>query len=120
LLADAASGVYKGVRNRLSAPSGRLTGQTHHAISRKVHQATEAHPNLRGQYKPKDPRFTTQGKDLASHYGYPDWHRQLDREVADWVKRHPDVTPAGFETFLRERYLQSDLVARFPKGLGGT
>ncbi|MCG3180039.1 MAG: hypothetical protein BIFFINMI_02393 [Phycisphaerae bacterium] len=108
--------------SRATAPSKgaqNLTGQQHHAVTTKVQRATEAHPNLRGQYQARDPRFVTQAKDLPSHRGYQRWHRELDAEVTNWVRRNHQATPADFEAYLRHRYSQPDLINRFPNGLGG-
>jgi hypothetical protein len=96
-----------------------LTGQQHHAVPKKVHRAIERHPNLRGQYQARDPRFVTQAKDLPSHRGYQRWHRELDGEVVKWVEKNPQATPADFDAYLRHRYSQPDLIERFPNGLGG-
>jgi hypothetical protein len=97
---------------------GAPSGQTHHPISRPIHKALEEHPNLQGQYRPRDPRLATQAADQAAHSGWQTWHRELDAEVAEWV-RHPanaNKAPADFEAWLRLRYSQPDLKARFPKG----
>lgn len=79
-------------------------------------RAIEGSDTLRGIYELRDPRFVTQAKDLPSHIGYQHWHRELDREVREWIGERPDVTPAEFESFLRERYQQPDLRERFPRG----
>ena len=94
-----------------------LTGQIHHGISRRVHAALEQHPNLKGLYQARDPRFVTQAKDAASHTGYQHWHRNLDAEVSDWIRNNPNATPQQFENYLRTRYSQPDLQNRFPNGL---
>ena len=92
------------------------TGQEHHVISRRIAAALDDHPTLAGAYTPRDPRFVTQAIDDAAHRGYQTWHRQLDAEVADWLARNPNATTTGFEQFLRQRYGQADLLARFPNG----
>ena len=94
-----------------------LTGQEHHAISKKVARALEDNPNLAGKYTPRDPRFVTQAKDAASHRGYQTWHRELDDEVVEWLRKRPDATQAQFEKWLRDRYNKPDLKGRFPNGL---
>ncbi len=93
------------------------TGQMHHAISRKVYSALEDHPNLKGLYVYRDRRFETQAIDLAAHKGYETWHRQLDDEIANHIRRDSTMTPQQFEDYLRSRYARPDLLARFPKGL---
>jgi len=95
----------------------QLTGQIHHAILRTVHKALEAHPNLKGVYGARDPRFVTQAKDLASHRGYDTFHRNLDAEVAGWVRGNPNATQAQFESYLRGVYQRPDVSALFPNGL---
>ena len=95
----------------------QLTGQIHHGISRTVHKALEAHPNLRGIYSARDPRFVTQAEDLAAHRGYDTFHRNLDAEVAGWVRANPSATQAQFESYLRGVYQRPDVLERFPNGL---
>ncbi len=95
----------------------KLTGQQHHAIPKTVWKQLQTNPNLKGKYQPRDPRFVTRARDLNAHKGYQRWHRDLDREVTDWLRRNRDATPGQFENFLRNRYQQSDLLDRFPEGL---
>jgi RHS repeat-associated protein len=98
-----------------SAPE--LTGQTHHGISQRIHKELELHPNLKGVYQVRDPRFAARAKESASHRGYQQWHRNLDTEVSSWVRNHPNATPQQFENYLHQRYSQPDLQNRFPSGL---
>ncbi len=98
------------------APARVPTGEIHHPISTKVGRELNQHPTLRGHYQPRDPRFTTQAIDDAAHRGYQTWHRQLDREVVQWLKDTPAATPQQFESWLRWRYRQPDLLERFPNG----
>ncbi|NMC34790.1 MAG: hypothetical protein GYA36_20395, partial [Veillonellaceae bacterium] len=100
----------------LAARRAAATGQIHHPISKAVFKALERHPILKGHYRPRDPRFTTQAIDKAAHKGYQRWHRVLDDEVAMWVNEHQDATPKQFESWLRWRYSQPDLLERFPNG----
>jgi hypothetical protein len=94
-----------------------LTGQLHHAISKKPFRALEKHPILKGIYSYRDPSWVTRAKDLAAHNGYDTPHRKLDAEVANWINDHQEATQADFEAYLRELYQRSDLRARFPNGL---
>ena len=109
------------VRGTLWGATSRevLTGQVHHGISARVFNALERNPTLKGLYELRDPRFATQGRDLASHYGYQQWHRALDREVSAWIDARRGISPAEFEAYLRQRYSDPHLLNRFPKGLGG-
>lgn len=93
----------------------RLTGQLHHVISKVVHRALERHPVLSGLYKARDPRLTTRAVDGAAHRGYQTWHRQLDNEVSEWLELNRDKSQKDFEEFLRQRYSEADLRARFPE-----
>ena len=95
----------------------KLTGQLHHAISKKIYTALEKHPTLKGLYRYRDPRFATRAKDLASHCGYQTCHRNLDDEVVRWIYRYRKTTSEQFETYLRNRYSDPDLLGRFPNGL---
>jgi len=69
---------------------------------------------LAGKYTARDNRFVTQAKYLASHRGYQNWHRNPDKEVAGWIHSNRNATTNQFESFLRNRYSQPDLTARFP------
>jgi RHS repeat-associated protein len=104
-----------------AAPAARgaieATGQLHHAISRPIAKELERHPTLAGQYTARDPRLTARAADPAAHRGYQQWHRELDREVVEWLRRSPEATPQQFESYLRGRYSQPDLLERFPGGL---
>ena len=101
-----------------AARDAKPSGQIHHPISKRVYKATQKHPNLSGQYKPRDPRLTTQALNKAAHNGWQKWHRELDGEVADWINEpsHANATKEQFEKWLRWRYSQPDLKARFPNG----
>jgi len=110
--------IPKGIKLLRAARAGaQLTGQMHHGISRTVHKALQQHPNLRGLYQGRDPRFVTQARDALSHRGYQQWHRNLDTEVAGWIRNNPNATPAQFESYLRGVYQRPDILERFPSGL---
>lgn len=91
-------------------------GQEHHVISRPIARALEEHDTLSGLYEPRDPRFVTKAKDEKSHCGYQQWHREVDREVIQWLLRHRKATKEQFEAYLREIYSRSGLRERFPHG----
>ena len=97
--------------------AAQFGGQMHHAISRTVFAALEQHPNLRGLYTARDARFVTQARDLASHRGYDTFHRNLDAEVAGWIRTNPAATMQEFENYLRGVYQRPDVLIRFPGGL---
>jgi hypothetical protein len=92
------------------------TGQLHHPISKRIAQVLKDHPTLRGHYTERDPRFVTRAANKESHNGYQQWHRDLDDEVIRWLARYRNATPEQFEAYLRHRYSQPDLRARFPDG----
>lgn len=100
-------------------PISELTGQWHHAISKRVHQALERHPNLGGRYEYRDPRFVTKAVDPAAHSGWFGWPKNLDREIANHIDTNMELTPETFEAYLLGRYQEPDLAARFPHGLRG-
>ena len=112
----AGAAVIKTVKG--AATDVHLTGQLHHPISTPIHRALEKHPILRGKYKARDGRFVTRASSPSAHSGWQTWHRQLDKEVADWLTdpANANVTQEGFETFLRARYARPDLRAKFPAG----
>ena len=99
-----------------AAPTPVPNGQIHHTISTKIGREVGNHPTLRGQYQPRDPRFTTQAIDDAAHRGYQTWHRRLDDEVVRWLQENQSATTQEFESWLRWRYRQPDLLMRFPNG----
>lgn len=95
-----------------SAPSGQL----HHVISKQIAAALEDHAILKGHYTARDPRFVTRAVDKDAHNGYQTWHREVDKEVVDWLRRYIKATPEEFEAFLREIYSRPAMRARFPNG----
>jgi hypothetical protein len=52
-------------------------------------------------YKPRDPRLIAKAIDEKAHCGYQQWHRDVDREVINWLDRERNATPKEFEDFLR-------------------
>lgn len=52
--------------------------------------------------------------DKKAHNGLPHWHRDLDKEIANYLDAHPDLTKEEFERYLRDRYSMPDLKDRFP------
>ena len=95
----------------------KCTGQEHHAISKRIHDALENHPNLKGLYKYRDNRFVTQAIDKKAHNGYQSWHIALDKQIEKWVRDNQAATIGDFEAYLLNRYQQADLKAVFPNGL---
>lgn len=92
------------------------TGQLHHVISKPIAKALEEHTRLRGRYTPRDPRFVTRAVDEKAHCGYQKWHRDVDAEVVEWLRRYKKATSKEFEAFLRKIYDRPDMRARFPHG----
>jgi hypothetical protein len=99
------------------ADDGEGGREGHHLISRPIAKKLEEHPTLKGLYKPRDPRFVTQAKDEQSHCGYQEWHRDVDKEVVDWLTRNSKATPQQFMDKLREIYSRPEMLSRFPDGL---
>ncbi len=98
-------------------PTAALRGQEHHAISHPISKALENHPKLQGLYQPRDSRFVTRAADKDSHNGYQQWHRNVDREMIEWLRNRPDATSREFEEKLREIYSRPEMRKRFPNGL---
>ncbi|WNG54581.1 Wall-associated protein precursor [Archangium gephyra] len=94
----------------------QCTGQLHHIISRLIAKALAKHRTLKGQYKERDPRFVSRAVDEKAHCGYQQWHRDVDKEVVEWLERNGTATAKEFEAFLREIYNRPDMLARFPHG----
>ena len=101
----------------IEAINQALTGQEHHAISKKVWKALEKHPKLRGKYRYRDSRWVVRAIDRSSHIGNQNWHIDLDNEIVDWITNNPSATQEQFETFVKGRYGLPDLLKRFPLGL---
>jgi hypothetical protein len=91
-------------------------GQQHHVISWPIAKALEDHKTLHGLYKPRDSRFVAKAVDERAHCGYQGWHRDVDAEVIEWLRRKEEATPKEFEAFLREIYSRAAMRARFPHG----
>jgi hypothetical protein len=92
------------------------TGQNHHVISKRIARALKRHLTLAGLYKARDPRFVARAKDEESHCGYQQWHRDVDREVVEWLRQNQKATSKQFEDYLREIYSRPEMRARFPNG----
>jgi hypothetical protein len=92
-------------------------GQEHHLISRPIAKELSKHPSLKELYEPRDPRFVTRAKDEQAHCGYQEWHRDVDKEVIGWLKRHPKATHQEFLDKLREIYSRPEMKERFPHGI---
>jgi hypothetical protein len=91
-------------------------GQNHHVISRPIAKKLKDHDTLGGLYEPRDERFVARAKDRESHCGYQNWHREVDREVIQWLRDFPKATRKEFESFLREIYNRPEMRQRFPHG----
>jgi hypothetical protein len=84
---------------------------------KKIHNELEKHLRLKGVYLYKDRRFETRAIDSDAHRGYQKWHRDLDGEIADHIGKNSLMNQEEFESYLRSRYAQPDLLARFRNGL---
>jgi hypothetical protein len=93
-------------------------GQNHHVISRPIAKALEKHETLGGLYEPRDERYVAKAKDKESYCGYQKWHRDVDLEVIEWLRRFAKATPEQFMNKLREIYNRKDMLKRFPNGFG--
>ena len=91
-------------------------GQIHHVISTKVARAVDDHPILSGLFAKRDNRFITQAIDGAAHRGYQRWHRELENEVVDWIRRNHDKNGDDFLAYLKALYERPDIKASFPNG----
>ncbi len=91
-------------------------GQNHHVISRPIAKQLKEHKILRGLYEPRDKRFIAKAKDEKSHCGYQQWHRDVDKEVVEWLKDHDKATPEEFMKLLRDIYNRKEMLERFPNG----
>ncbi len=114
--AHAPEGTQADAASEVSDEPPNCTGQNHHIISRPIAEELERHETLRGLYKPRVDRFVARAKDKESHCGYQHWHREVDKEVIEWLRREKTTTPQQFETYLRALYSRKDLLERFPNG----
>jgi hypothetical protein len=101
---------------RPTPPHTEPIGQIHHPISRPIQRELENHRTLKGTLKRED--YATQAWDEAAHASHDSVQRAVDKEVIAWIldPRNEDATPEEFLTFLRWRYSQPDMKARFPNG----
>ncbi len=91
-------------------------GQNHHVISRPIFKILKDHSTLGGLYEERDERFKARAKDEQSHCGYQKWHREVDKEVIEWLRDYPKGTQQQFEKLLREIYNRPEMRKRFPHG----
>ncbi len=108
--------VAESLSEALGSPEPPCKGQEHHLISQRIARALARHSVLRGLYKPRDSRFVARAKDEQAHCGYQRWHRDVDKEVTEWLKDRPKATPQEFLDKLRDLYNRPELKARFPHG----
>lgn len=94
------------------------SGQLHHAISERVFKALEDNPILKGSFKLRDSQFTARAANQEAHNGYQKWHEELDKEIVAKIKANDFRSAKDFAVWLYKRYKESDLVKRFPNGLG--
>jgi hypothetical protein len=94
----------------------KATGQNHHILTNKVMDALNEHRTLRGVFKRNDKRFQYPAKDLDSHNGYDQWHRDIDKEVVDWVEdeANKEATPQEFIRYLHDFYQKPLHRSRIP------
>ncbi len=91
-------------------------GQNHHVISRPIAKELNRHKNLGGLYEPRDERLVAKAKDQDAHCGYQRWHRDVDVEVVNWLRRFPDATRNDFESMMRDIYNRPEMRTRVPRG----
>jgi len=85
-------------------------------IATNISKAFQNHGSLSECFQPYALLFTTRAIDEAAHRGYQRWHRELDKEVVEWLKSNQEATQEQFESWLRMRYRQPDQLERFPDG----
>ena len=88
------------------------TGQAHHPISRGIEKAAKLHEKLKNLVTRKG-WGTVRASLLKDHCGYQDWHRDLDKEIMDWILSHADATLDDFIKYMNELYADPDMVRRF-------
>jgi hypothetical protein len=106
-----------GQRSGEGLETPKPSGQLHHPISKRIARKLEQHGTLKGRYVERDPRFVTRAANKEAHNGYQKWHRDVDKEVINWLDRYTNATPEEFEALLRQIYNRPDMRARFPDGL---
>ncbi|MBM7113786.1 Wall-associated protein precursor [Archangium primigenium] len=111
--------VAESLSEALGSPEPPCKGQEHHLISRPIAKALSRHSTLKGLFTPRDPRFVARAKDEQSHCGYQQWHRDVDKEVIQWLLRTAKATPQTFLNKLRDIYSRPEMKARFPDGVQG-
>ncbi|MEO8268990.1 MAG: hypothetical protein ABI557_04670 [Aureliella sp.] len=111
--------MLKKLYNKLAPVSTVIVGnvgQIHHVISTKIARALDGHAILAGTFIKRDNRLVTQAIDLTAHRGYQRWHRDLDDEVGEYIRNHPNITLSTFVDYLKGVYDRPDIKARFPDG----
>ncbi len=96
-----------------------LTGQNHHAISRKIDRALADNPGTAGQYNRNEKQWMTRAATPKDHRGYQTWHRKYDDNAVKWIKeKKPSVHQ--FRAYMNRVYSRPAMRQRFPNGLGDT
>ncbi|MBI4859670.1 MAG: RHS repeat-associated core domain-containing protein, partial [Candidatus Riflebacteria bacterium] len=106
------------LESAVPVPAPPPTGQRHHPISKKVHEALQESEYLRDKYMPRDPAYVTRAKDAAAHKGYDAFHRMVDKEVVKAIRSHPEWRKEQFDDFLEQLYKTPPYSERFPEGCG--
>jgi hypothetical protein len=79
-------------------------------------RALDDHRTLRGVFKRDDKRFQFPAKDAEAHKGYDEWHRDIDAEVVNWIKKEQNqvATPKEFLRYLHDFYQRPLNRSRIP------
>ncbi len=60
------------------------------------------------------PQFMACARNVWYHFGWQTWHREVDREVEEWLKKNAKAGLEEFLQFLRRIYGRPDMQYRFP------
>lgn len=90
------------------------TGQRHHLLSKKIMNALNSHPSLKGVFQRSNSKYIYNALDEAAHNGYQTWHRQYDETVVKWLQTNQSATPTQFNKYLHKLHQQPWLKNRIP------
>ena len=90
-------------------------GQVHHPFSKKIVDAANQNPNLKGVVTRES--GTLRALNTSAHQGYQTWHRNFDKAVVSWLGKNQNATVTQFTGFMNKLYSSPQAISRFGRVL---